>query len=120
MKTSISSVASRLRGVTIMVPICVVLIATGARIAAQSSAQSPTQSSSDDAKRREQNLLAGTSEARQMLLLMDRDKSGKVSRQEFMKFMEEEFNLLDKNKDGELDVEELTHSRLVPRGGRHR
>jgi Ca2+-binding EF-hand superfamily protein len=37
-----------------------------------------------------------------------------------MDFMEEEFQRLDINKDGELDVAELTKSRLVPQGGRHR
>ena len=40
---------------------------------------------------------------------MDRDKSGKVSKEEFMKFMEAEFERMDVNKDGELDVQELTH-----------
>jgi Ca2+-binding EF-hand superfamily protein len=43
-----------------------------------------------------------------LLQLMDKDQNGKVSRQEFMAFMEAEFNRLDKNKDGELDVEELS------------
>ena len=45
---------------------------------------------------------------------MDRDKNGKVSRQEFMKFMSAEFDRLDVNKDGELDVKELTGLRVVP------
>jgi hypothetical protein len=51
---------------------------------------------------------------------MDRYRSGKVSKQEFMSFMEEEFQRLDVDKDGELDVKELTQSRLVPHGGVHR
>jgi Ca2+-binding EF-hand superfamily protein len=55
-----------------------------------------------------------------LLLLMDRDQNGKVSKQEFMSFMEEEFKLLDVNKDGELDVQELTRSRLTPHVGTHR
>ena len=46
---------------------------------------------------------------------MDRDQSGKVSHQEFMKFMEEEFQRLDVNRDGELDVQELTRSRSPSR-----
>ena len=46
---------------------------------------------------------------------MDRDKDGKVSRAEFMKFMSDEFDQLDINKDGELDVNELTALRLGPR-----
>jgi Ca2+-binding EF-hand superfamily protein len=46
-----------------------------------------------------------------LLLLMDRDQNGKVSKEEFMNFMAAEFERLDKNKDGELDVNELTQSR---------
>jgi Ca2+-binding EF-hand superfamily protein len=49
----------------------------------------------------------GEAEATQLLLLMDTDKNGKVSKQEFMKFMEAEFNRLDKDKSGELDPKEL-------------
>jgi len=33
---------------------------------------------------------------------MDTDKNGKISKQEWMKFMEAEFDRLDKNKTGEL------------------
>jgi len=51
----------------------------------------------------------------QLLELMDRDKDGTVSRAEFMKFMGEEFDQLDVNKDGKLDVNELTALRLGPR-----
>ena len=47
-----------------------------------------------------------------LLLAMDRDKSGKVSKQEWMKFMEEEFDRLDVNHNGELDVKELIQSRM--------
>jgi Ca2+-binding EF-hand superfamily protein len=56
-----------------------------------------------------------------LLLLMDADKSGKVSRAEFMAFMTSEFDRLDINHDGELDVKELEQSQLaVHRGGSHR
>lgn len=50
---------------------------------------------------------AGETYARQLLQLMDTDKNGKVSRGEFMSFMEAEFDRLDVNHDGELTVQEL-------------
>jgi hypothetical protein len=73
-----------------------------------------------DAKQKEKNVVAGEVEAKRLLLLMDRDSSGKVSHKEFIAFMEEEFQRLDVNKDGELDVAELTRTRLTPHGGRER
>ncbi len=84
------------------------------------AAMAMAQSTDPDTKHKAKNLAAGEAEAKRLLLLMDRDQSGKVSRQEFMKFMEEEFQILDVNKDGELDVRELTQSRLVPHTGSHR
>jgi Ca2+-binding EF-hand superfamily protein len=39
---------------------------------------------------------------------MDTDKNGKISKAEFIKFMEAEFDRLDKDKSGELDAKELT------------
>lgn len=59
----------------------------------------------------------GEPTVRQLLLLMDTDKNGKVSRQEFMDFMAAEFDRLDTNKDGELDVKELTKLRIRPGAG---
>jgi Ca2+-binding EF-hand superfamily protein len=75
------------------------------------SAQESNPKTRDEEKR----LAAGEREAKKMLLLMDTDQSGKVSRQEFMSFMEAEFERLDINKDGELDVKELTNSRVQVR-----
>jgi len=57
-------------------------------------------------------LALGDAEVTQLLLLIDTDKKGKISKQEWMKFMEGEFDRLDKDKRGELDVKELTQSRL--------
>jgi hypothetical protein len=56
----------------------------------------------------EKKVAAGEVQAKQLLLLMDADKNGKVSRAEFMAFMSAEFDSLDVNHDGELDVKELT------------
>lgn len=65
---------------------------------------------------------AGTPEAVRLLRLMDKDKNGKISHDEFMAFMEAEFQRLDINHDGELDLKELQHSQLAVahRGGTHR
>ncbi|MGA7694471.1 MAG: hypothetical protein WCA76_05545 [Candidatus Sulfotelmatobacter sp.] len=57
-------------------------------------------------------LALGEEEVRQLLLLIDTNKNGKISKPEWMKFMEAEFDRLDKEKKGELDVKELTQSKL--------
>ena len=57
-------------------------------------------------------LALGEEEVKRLLLLMDTDKNGKISKQEWMKFMEAEFERLDKDKKGQLDVKELTQSKL--------
>ena len=75
-------------------------------------AQANTQPAIQD----ERKLAIGEREAKRMLILMDKDNNGKVSKQEFMNFMEAEFERLDINKDGELDVKELTDSRVQVRG----
>lgn len=54
----------------------------------------------------------GQDDVKDLLLLMDADKNGKISKQEWMKFMEAEFDRLDKDKSGELDQNELRQSRL--------
>jgi hypothetical protein len=64
------------------------------------------------APKAQDKLALGEEEIRQLLLLIDTDKNGKISKQEFMKFMEAEFDRLDKAKNGELDVKELAHSKL--------
>jgi hypothetical protein len=46
---------------------------------------------------------------------MDKNKNGRVSKQEFMDFMEAEFDRLDKNTNAELDVQELTQSQFQVR-----
>jgi Ca2+-binding EF-hand superfamily protein len=70
--------------------------------------------------RKEKKVAAGEKEAKKLLLLMDKDGNGKVSKQEFMSFMEAEFDRLDKDKNGELDVQELTQSQVRSSGAIHR
>ena len=94
---------------TLIVPIIVVSIAAGAGvILAQDNGAPPNPP-------KEKAVAAGEVEAKRLLLLMDKDQNGKVSRQEFMDFMAAEFERLDKNKDGELDVKELTQLSVQPR-----
>jgi hypothetical protein len=66
-----------------------------------------------------QSVLArGELEAKRLILLMDRDNSGMVSRDEYMTFMSAEFDRLDKNHNGELDVKELTQTHATGHPGR--
>ena len=58
-------------------------------------------------------LVIAENEFKQLLLLMDANKNGKISKQEYMKFMEAEFDWFDKNHNGELDVKEVTKSNLT-------
>jgi Ca2+-binding EF-hand superfamily protein len=54
---------------------------------------------------------------KELLLLLDTDKNGRISKQEWMSFMEAEFNKLDKDGNGELDPKELLGSRFSVRQG---
>jgi Ca2+-binding EF-hand superfamily protein len=56
-----------------------------------------------------------TQNVKQLLFLMDADKNGKISKQEWMNFMSAEFDRLDKDKSGELDPKELGASRFTVR-----
>lgn len=64
------------------------------------------------APKAQDKLALGEAEIKQLLLLMDTDENGKISKQEWMKFMEAEFDRLDKSKSGQLDLTELTQSKL--------
>ena len=52
---------------------------------------------------------------KELLLLVDTYKNGKISKQEWMKFMEAEFDRLDKDNKGEIDRKELLHSMVSVR-----
>jgi hypothetical protein len=60
------------------------------------------------------NIALGEDDVKQLLLLMDTDKNGKISKKEFMDFMSAEFDRLDTDKSGELDPKELAQSRIRP------
>jgi hypothetical protein len=105
------------RRIVFIASLVAAVAAGGAKVGNAMAGQDPADQA---AKQKEKRIAAGEPEAKQLLLLMDRDQNGKVSKQEFMNFMEAEFQRLDINKDGELDVKELVQSRIVPRGGVHR
>ena len=62
--------------------------------------------------KQQRTLALGEDEVKQLLLLMDADKNGRISKKEFMDFMQAEFDRLDTDKSGELDVKELTQSQV--------
>ena len=63
----------------------------------------------------QQNQEERTDAVKQLLLLMDANKNGKISKQEWMNFMSAEFDRLDKDKSGDLNLKELAESRLQTR-----
>ena len=89
-----------------------VMAATAATEQPEKSTGVTTPTSAAEKADQEKRLAEATDAAKKLLLLMDTDKSGKVSKQEWMKFMEAEFERLDTNHDGELDVKELTQSQM--------
>jgi hypothetical protein len=92
------------RGRIIVVILTLVAAATILGTAAAQKASVP---------KRQDKLAMGEGEVKQLLLLMNTNSEGQVSKQEYMKFMEAEFDHLDKNKKGELNVKELTKSDLT-------
>jgi hypothetical protein len=56
----------------------------------------------------------GEADVKRLIVLMDNDKNGKISEKEFMDFMKAEFQRLDVDGSGELDVKELKKSQLRP------
>jgi CRISPR/Cas system-associated endonuclease Cas3-HD len=84
------------------------MIAIGAFMASAFAQKTATTAASQP----QDKLAVANEHVKELLLLMDADQNGRVSRQEWMSFMEAEFNRLDKNGSGELDVKELLASRL--------
>jgi hypothetical protein len=55
-------------------------------------------------------LTMGEDDVKRLIVLIGWDRQDKVSRDEFLKFMEEEFARLDKDKTGQVDVEAIERS----------
>jgi CRISPR/Cas system-associated endonuclease Cas3-HD len=67
----------------------------------------------DNSMPKQQQILAlGEEEVKQLLMLMDTDKNGKIAKQEYLNFMTAELDRLDKDKSGELDARELAQSQI--------
>jgi hypothetical protein len=68
------------------------------------------------------NVVAASPDAIKLLKIMDNDKDGKISHAEFISFMEAEFQRLDLDHDGYLNLKELEKSQLAVahHGGTHR
>jgi hypothetical protein len=58
-------------------------------------------------------LALGEENVKQLLLLMETDSDGNVSRQSYMKYMEAEFRRLDKSNAGQLNARQLNQSNLT-------
>jgi hypothetical protein len=85
--------------------LCVVAVVASLGLPCSAFAQKQPPSEPDKAALAAQDV-------KDLLLLIDTDKNGKISKQEWMKFMESEFDRLDKDKNGELDPKELSQSRV--------
>ena len=105
------------------------LIAIGAaiRTSAVSGQSAPTSPQAASAAATEVSanspqVAAGTAEAMKLLRLMDTNKNGNISRTEYMAFMAAEFDRLDIDHNGELDIKELSRSQpmAVHHGAGHR
>jgi hypothetical protein len=98
------------------------ILAVGVVLKTSNAAGQATTAAAPNFTPQSKPVAAGEYEAKKLLILMDADKSGAVSKKEFMDFMAAEFDRLDTNHDGMLDVKELEESQLMQahHGGGHR
>jgi Ca2+-binding EF-hand superfamily protein len=71
----------------------------------------------DVAPKPQDKLAQANENVKELLLLLDADQNGRISKKEWMAFMEAEFNKLDRDGNGELDQKELMEARLAVRQG---
>src|SRR5580692_1588724 len=95
----------KIQKITLGIMTCGVLFAVGSFVESAVAQKADTPIKQD-------KLALSDSDVKQLLLIMDTDKSGKVSKKEFLEFMGAEFDRLDSDRSGELDVRELTQSGL--------
>jgi hypothetical protein len=90
----------------------IVIVATAVLVASWGMLGTAIAQTKASAPKAQDKLAIGEEEVKQLLLLMDTDKNGRISKAEYMKFMEQEFDRLDKDQSGDLDVSEITQSKL--------
>jgi hypothetical protein len=61
----------------------------------------------DSAPKPHDKLALGEDQVAELLLLMDTNKDGRITKQEWVKFMEAEFDRLDKQKSGVINAKEI-------------
>jgi hypothetical protein len=105
-----SVVSKRWTMLLVILAVTALFAMVGTTIAAQKEAT----------RKAQDNVAVGEPEVKKMLPLMDQDNDGKVSKQDFMNFMEAEFDRLDKTKEGKLDVKKLTQPPAQPVRGFHK
>jgi Ca2+-binding EF-hand superfamily protein len=97
---------------TLKITLCIVTAA--AFFAVGSFVSSATAQEKQTVPKAQDKIALSAAEVKQLVLMMDTDKSGKVSKKEFMDFFSAEFDRLDTDKSGELDVKELSQSQFRP------
>lgn len=78
-------------------------------VTAVRSAGNPQKSS---VPKQQDTLALGEEEVRRLMLLIAPNERGKITKQEWMKFMAAEFDRLDQDKSGGLDAQGLARSRV--------
>jgi len=91
--------------------IVVVVVALAATVAMPGNAAEPRQV----APKQEDKQTLRADHVRQLLVLMDTDTSGKVSKQEWMGYLAAEFDRLDRDKSGMLDIRTVVPATLHAR-----
>jgi Ca2+-binding EF-hand superfamily protein len=84
--------------------IVLILPALGTSVAAQNTAH--------DKAQKEKGVAAGEADAKRLLLLMDKDKNGTISKDEFLQYLSEAFDRVDVNKSGQLERNELNSAKF--------
>jgi hypothetical protein len=66
-------------------------------------------------RRRPDPAVLATEKVKELLLIMDDDRNGTITKEEWVRFMAAEFDRLDKDKRRALDVNEIAPTTLRPR-----